>query len=33
MPVEAFIANGQRTLFDYLVEPIRDRMAHAMRER
>jgi HlyD family secretion protein len=33
MPVEAFIANGQRTLFDYLIEPIRDRMAHAMRER
>lgn len=33
MPVEAFIANGQRTLLDYLIEPIRDRMAHAMRER
>ena len=33
MPVEAFIANGQRTLVDYLIEPIRDRMAHAMRER
>ena len=33
MPVETFIDNGQRTLFDYLMAPIRDRMNHALRER
>lgn len=33
MPVEVFIANGDRTLLDYMIEPIRDRLAHAMRER
>jgi HlyD family secretion protein len=33
MPVETFIDNGKRTLIDYLVAPIRDRMSHALRER
>lgn len=32
MPVEAFISGGQRSLFDYLFAPIRDRMSHALRE-
>lgn len=33
MPVETFIDNGKRTLIDYLLAPIRDRMSHALRER
>lgn len=33
MPVETFIDNGKRTLLDYLLAPIRDRMSHALRER
>lgn len=32
MPAEAFIATSQRTFLDYLIQPIRDRMAHALRE-
>ena len=32
MPAEAFIATSQRTFLDYLIQPIRDRMSHALRE-
>jgi len=32
MPVEAFIAEAPRTFLDYLLQPIGDRMAHALRE-
>src|SRR5262245_27978230 len=33
MPVEAFIATGQRTALSYLVKPITDQFARAFRER
>lgn len=32
MPVETFISGPDRTFLDYLIQPIRDRMSHAMRE-
>jgi len=33
MPVEAFIATGERTALSYLVKPIADQFARAFRER
>ena len=33
MPVEAFIATGERTALSYLVKPVRDQLARAFRER
>lgn len=32
MPVEAFIAGEPRTFLDYLTQPFRDRLPHALRE-
>lgn len=32
MPVEAFITGAPRTFLDYLLQPIRDRLPHALRE-
>ena len=32
MPVEALIQTGDRTILSYLIKPIRDQIAHAMRE-
>lgn len=32
MPVEAFITGKPRTFLDYLMQPIRDRLPHALRE-
>jgi len=32
MPAEAFITTSQRSFFDYLAQPIRERMSHALRE-
>ncbi len=32
MPVEALIQTGDRTILSYLVKPMRDQIAHAMRE-
>ncbi len=32
MPVEAMIRTGDRTMLSYLVKPIRDQIAHALRE-
>ncbi|MGV3490984.1 MAG: HlyD family type I secretion periplasmic adaptor subunit [Devosia sp.] len=32
MPVEAFITGTPRTFLDYLMQPIRDRLPHALRE-
>jgi HlyD family secretion protein len=32
MPVEAFITTFQRTFFDYLWEPLSDRLRRAIRE-
>lgn len=32
MPAEAFITTSERSFFDYLTQPIRERMAHALRE-
>ena len=33
MPVEAFIATGERTALSYLVKPVTDQFARAFRER
>lgn len=33
MPVDAFIQTGSRTVFSYLVKPLRDQVAKALRER
>ena len=33
MPVEAFIATGERTALSYLVRPITDQVTKAFRER
>ncbi|WP_417683883.1 HlyD family type I secretion periplasmic adaptor subunit [Roseibium sp.] len=33
MPVEAFFKTDERTILSYLVKPIRDQIAHALRER
>ncbi|CTQ47571.1 HlyD family type I secretion periplasmic adaptor subunit [Roseibium aggregatum] len=33
MPVETFLQTGDRTVLSYLVKPIRDQIAHALRER
>lgn len=33
MPVEAFIRTDKRSVLSYLVKPIRDQVAHALRER
>ncbi len=33
MPVEAFMKTGERTVLSYLVKPVVDQIAHAMRER
>ena len=33
MPVEAFIATGERTAISYLVKPVTDQFARAFRER
>lgn len=33
MPVETFLQTGDRTVLSYLVKPITDQIAHAMRER
>lgn len=33
MPVETFLQTGERTVLSYLVKPITDQIAHAMRER
>jgi HlyD family type I secretion membrane fusion protein len=32
MPAEAFIASGERTLLDYLIQPLTDSFRHAFRE-
>ena len=32
MPVEALIQTGDRTILSYLIKPLRDQIAHAMRE-
>ncbi|WP_299752716.1 HlyD family type I secretion periplasmic adaptor subunit [uncultured Tateyamaria sp.] len=32
MPVEALIQTGERTILSYLIKPIQDQIAHAMRE-
>jgi HlyD family secretion protein len=32
MPAEAFITTSERSFFDYLAQPIRERMSHALRE-
>ena len=32
MPVEAFIQTGERTALSYLVKPLADQIARAMRE-
>ena len=32
MPVDALIQTGERTILSYLIKPIRDQIAHAMRE-
>ncbi|MHA7772903.1 HlyD family type I secretion periplasmic adaptor subunit [Roseibium sp. M-1] len=33
MPVEAFLQTGDRTVLSYLIKPIEDQIAHALRER
>jgi len=33
MPVEAFIATGERTAISYLVKPVTDQFVRAFRER
>lgn len=33
MPVETFLQTGDRTILSYLVKPVMDQIAHAMRER
>ncbi|WP_353619244.1 HlyD family type I secretion periplasmic adaptor subunit [Stappia sp. BW2] len=33
MPAEAFLETGDRTVLSYLVKPVADQIAHAMRER
>ena len=33
MPVEAFIATGERTALSYLVKPVTDQFVRAFRER
>jgi HlyD family secretion protein len=33
MPVEAFIETGQRTALSYIVKPLRDQLARALKER
>ncbi|MEP5809344.1 MAG: hypothetical protein ABJL55_03760 [Roseibium sp.] len=33
MPVEAFLTTQDRTVLSYLVKPVTDQIAHAMRER
>jgi len=33
MPVETFLQTGERTVLSYLVKPITDQIAHALRER
>lgn len=33
MPVETFLQTGDRTILSYLVKPVTDQIAHAMRER
>jgi HlyD family secretion protein len=33
MPVEAFIQTGERTVLSYLVKPLHDQIARALRER
>ncbi|MBN8184717.1 HlyD family type I secretion periplasmic adaptor subunit [Roseibium aggregatum] len=33
MPVETFLQTGDRTVLSYLVKPIQDQIAHALRER
>jgi len=33
MPVETFLQTGERTVLSYLVKPVTDQIAHAMRER
>lgn len=33
MPVEVFLQTGERTVLSYLVKPLGDQIAHAMRER
>ncbi|MEE4016096.1 HlyD family efflux transporter periplasmic adaptor subunit, partial [Roseibium sp. FZY0029] len=33
MPVETFLQTGDRTVLSYLVKPIGDQIAHALRER
>lgn len=33
MPVETFLQTGDRTVLSYLVKPVTDQIAHAMRER
>ena len=32
MPVDALIQTGDRTILSYLIKPIQDQIAHAMRE-
>ena len=33
MPVEAFVQTGERTVFSYLVKPLRDQLVRAFREK
>ncbi|MEP3427971.1 MAG: hypothetical protein ABJN98_04760 [Roseibium sp.] len=33
IPVEAFLTTQERTVLSYLVKPVTDQIAHAMRER
>jgi len=33
MPVEAFVQTGERTVFSYLVKPLRDQLMRAFREK
>ncbi|MCY0154076.1 hypothetical protein OEG86_19650 [Hoeflea alexandrii] len=33
MPVEAFLKTDDRTVLSYLVKPVRDQIAHALKER
>lgn len=33
MPVEAYLTTGDRTVLSYLIKPLRDQIAHALRER
>ena len=32
MPVDVMIKTGERTFFEYLIKPIKDRLAKSLRE-